>query len=57
MTVKELQERYVTIPWLEYINKILSVPNIEITADEVVDVGVPKYIYDLEILLHQTGKR
>ncbi|KAF2888363.1 hypothetical protein ILUMI_17810, partial [Ignelater luminosus] len=57
MTIKELQERYTTIPWLEYINNILSVPNLEVTADEVVDVGVPKYIYDLEILLAQTEKR
>ncbi|XP_045472319.1 neprilysin-2-like isoform X1 [Harmonia axyridis] len=56
MTVEELQRRFQSIPWLEYINTLLA-PDTVITKDEVVVVSVPSYITDLEKILAITPKR
>ncbi|XP_026684876.1 neprilysin-2-like [Diaphorina citri] len=56
MKITELQERYPSIPWTEYINTILS-PNAQLKYDETIIVSEPKYIYDLEKLLSTTPKR
>lgn len=57
MTVDELQRKYPSIPWVEYINTLLDIPDIKIGVDERVIVSVPKYIGDLETLLSNTPKR
>ncbi|XP_018009275.1 neprilysin-2-like [Hyalella azteca] len=56
MTVAELQDRVPSIPWLTYINNLLS-PFITITEHEEVIVIVPTYMEDLEKLLLETPKR
>lgn len=56
MTVKTLQEKYPSIPWLTYINTLLA-PHVIIGEDEMAIVNVPKYISDLEELLGKTPKR
>ncbi|KAF2887463.1 hypothetical protein ILUMI_18710 [Ignelater luminosus] len=57
MTVEELQQKYPSIPWIEYINTILDLPDIKAGNEEVVIVSVPKYISQLESLLSLTPKR
>ncbi|XP_008483468.2 neprilysin-2-like [Diaphorina citri] len=56
MKISELQERYPSIPWTEYINTILS-PNAQLKDDETIIVTEPEYIHDLEKLLSTTPKR
>ena len=57
MTVTELQEKFPSINWVEYLNNIFAIPNIKITENDMVDVGMPKYVTDLEALLKKTPKR
>lgn len=57
MTVEELQETYPFIPWLEYLNNVLDIPDIEINEDEVVNVAEPKYLNELSSLLRKTPKK
>ncbi|XP_018009279.1 neprilysin-2 isoform X2 [Hyalella azteca] len=56
MTVAELQGRVPNIPWLSYINTILS-PFTTVTEREEVIVNVPSYIENLGKLLLRTDKR
>lgn len=56
MTIRQLQKKYPTIPWLEYINTILF-PNAVVNEDEIVIVYAPAYISKLETLLEKTPKR
>ncbi|XP_058793347.1 neprilysin-2-like isoform X3 [Phymastichus coffea] len=56
MSVRELQQKFTTIPWMEYFNTILT-PSATVTEDEMVIINVPSYITDLERLLEQTPKR
>ncbi|OWR48508.1 zinc metalloprotease [Danaus plexippus plexippus] len=56
MTIAELQQKFPRIPWLAYINRLLS-PHVQVGLDEVTIVNVPKYITDLEDLLEKTPKR
>lgn len=56
MTVRELQAKFPSIPWREYISKILPA-KISIDEDEPVIVEVPSYITSLEKILEQTPKR
>ncbi|XP_060518791.1 neprilysin-2 isoform X1 [Cylas formicarius] len=56
MTVAELQNKYPSIPWIEYINTLLA-PDTEVGNDEIVVVSVPKYISDFEALISRTPKR
>ncbi|XP_054271423.1 neprilysin-2 isoform X2 [Macrosteles quadrilineatus] len=55
-TIPELQERYPSIPWVEYISTILP-KSVPLMPDEVVILDEPKYIEDLEALLSNTPKR
>ncbi|KAL1449213.1 hypothetical protein WDU94_000430 [Cyamophila willieti] len=56
MKLYELQEKFPSIPWSEYINTILS-PNAKLNQDETIIVAVPSYIHSLEKLLSTTPKR
>ncbi|XP_048488609.1 neprilysin-2 isoform X1 [Plutella xylostella] len=56
MTIAELQRKFPSIPWLEYINQLLA-PHLTVGLDEVAIVNVPQYITDLEKLLRTTPKR
>ncbi|KRT83251.1 Peptidase [Oryctes borbonicus] len=56
MTIKELQDTYSSIPWLRYINELLS-PYATVTEDEVVVVNSPKYLENVEKLIAVTDKR
>ncbi|XP_012252045.2 neprilysin-2 isoform X2 [Athalia rosae] len=55
-TVRELNERYPSVNWKDYINHLLP-PTVQVDEDEVVIVNVPKYISDLEDLIKVTPKR
>ncbi|XP_072930429.1 neprilysin-2 [Epargyreus clarus] len=56
MTISELQQKFPRIPWLLYINRLLS-PHVKVDVDEIAIVNVPQYIKDLEDLLEKTPKR
>lgn len=56
MTIAELQQKFPKIPWLEYINRLLT-PHWKVDLNEIAIVSVPKYISDLEVLLETTPKR
>ncbi|KAK9888869.1 hypothetical protein WA026_001089 [Henosepilachna vigintioctopunctata] len=56
MTIEELQRRYQTVPWIEYMNTLLA-PDTKVSMDEIVVVSVPSYLSDLEKLLESTPKR
>lgn len=56
MTVKELNKKYPSISWKEYLNQNLP-SNIKIDENEFVTVLTPKYIENLEKLINKTPKR
>lgn len=56
MTIKELSAKFTTIPWLQYINELLS-PHVTVTEDEVVNVNSLKYLKAFEELMLTTDKR
>lgn len=56
MTIREMQEQFPSIPWVEYINTLLA-PDMTIDENEVVIVSVPNYIKDFEVLISKTPKR
>ena len=56
MTIKQLSENYLSIPWKEYINTIIK-PAAEIDMNEKVIVQVPSFFTQFEILMAQTPKR
>jgi membrane metallo-endopeptidase-like protein 1 len=56
MTIDELQRKFPSIPWAEYMNTLLA-PDTQINHDEVVVVSVPKYLTDFEALISRTPKR
>ncbi|KAG0730217.1 Neprilysin-2 [Chionoecetes opilio] len=56
MTIGELQKLVPEIPWLEYINRIIS-PFFIVKTDEAVIVNVPEYVKNLGKLLTRTPKR
>lgn len=55
MSVADLQKKFPSIPWQEYINNMLISQTIE--QDDVIIVNNPKYFSDLEKLLDNTPKR
>lgn len=55
-TVREVQEKYPYIPWVEYINALLPT-GLDINEDEVIIVSVPQFFENLGKLLEQTPKR
>lgn len=56
MTIREMQQEFPSIPWVEYINTLLA-PDMSIDEDEVVIVSVPSYIRKFEALISKTPKR
>ncbi|KAK9869804.1 hypothetical protein WA026_003536 [Henosepilachna vigintioctopunctata] len=56
MTIRELQVRFPSIPWLQYINTKLE-PFVTLTYDDVVIVTLPQYIERMEKLISVTPKR
>ena len=56
MTVADLSRVYPSIPWLEYMNKILA-PFVHVDEREVVNVKEPKFVTELERLLAVTPRR
>ncbi|KAF2903630.1 hypothetical protein ILUMI_02562 [Ignelater luminosus] len=57
MKVEDLFTAYPFIPWVEYINNILIIPNITITTDEGILVGVLDFLPKIEKVLSNTPKR
>ena len=56
MTVGDLATKWPSIPWLDYINRLLS-PYHKIDGSEPVIVDVPSYITEFEKLIAATPKR
>lgn len=56
MTVGELQQKFPSIPWAEYINTLLA-PNAVVEEGELIIVNVPKFLSDFETLIKNTPKR
>lgn len=56
MTIKEVQERYSYIKWVDYINALLP-DGLKIDEKEVIVVSVPSFFKALGPLLEQTPKR
>ncbi|KAF5287393.1 hypothetical protein FQA39_LY15931 [Lamprigera yunnana] len=57
MTVSQLQQKYPTIYWLEFINNLLVLPESQLTSNSIVSVHSPKYIAAIGDILRQTSKR
>ncbi|XP_027847629.2 neprilysin-2-like [Aphis gossypii] len=55
MKISDLQQKFPSIPWQEYMNKMLN--PLTIQQDEIIIVTSPKYLSDLETLLSNTPKR
>ncbi|CAL8147661.1 unnamed protein product [Orchesella dallaii] len=56
MTIKELQEKWKSIPWLEYINRLLP-EAVKVDENEIVIVTVPEYLNKFEKLIQETDAR
>lgn len=56
MTIRELQDKYPQMNWLEYMNTLLA-PDNHIDEDEIVIVNVPSYISEFMTLIEKTPKR
>ena len=56
MTVSEMELKFPSIPWREYLTTLLP-KEIELKPDEVIIVAVPSFITKLEAILQQTPKR
>ena len=56
MVLREVQQKYPYVPWVEYINALLP-KGLVIDENEVIIVSVPKYFEELGPLLEQTPKR
>ena len=56
LTVEDLQKKYPSIPWLEYLNTLLP-EKVKVRNDEVVIVRVPLYLEKFEKLISTTDKR
>lgn len=57
MTIRELQEKYPSIKWLEFVNNVLAFTDRGMTINDSVVISVPQYISELEKLLQKTSKR
>lgn len=55
MKIADLQYKFPSIPWQEYLNKLLN--PLAIRQDDIIIVNSPKYLSDLEALLSNTPKR
>ncbi|CAG0895469.1 unnamed protein product [Darwinula stevensoni] len=56
MTIGELEKKWPSIPWLEYVNEMLT-PFHHVTVEEPVIIDVPEYIKKLAGALQVTPKR
>ena len=56
MTIKDLANKYPSIPWKEYLNTLLAGVT-EIDENEIVNVVKPNFIAGLEKLLKTTSSR
>ncbi|CAG9827195.1 unnamed protein product [Diabrotica balteata] len=56
MTIEQLQEKFRSIPWVEYINNLLA-PDTTVESGEIVVVNVPSYLKAFETLVSKTSKR
>ena len=56
MSITEIQRKFPSIPWLEYINAILA-PTNKIDESERMIINTPSYLTQLERLLSTTPKR
>lgn len=54
--MKEVQQKYPYIQWVEYVNALLPQP-LSVDEDEVIAVRAPSYFENLEQLLQETTKR
>ncbi|XP_063696900.1 neprilysin-2 isoform X1 [Culicoides brevitarsis] len=57
MTLKEVQEKYNYVDWVQYINVLLEAIDIKVDDTEVIIVSVPSFFEGLGKLLKQTPKR
>lgn len=55
-TIGELQKKYKSIPWKDYINKLLP-SNVRVDDDELVIVNVPSFLDSFEKLMANTSKK
>jgi len=55
MNIADLQQKFPSIPWQEYMNKLLN--PLTIQQDDIIIVQSPKYLSNLETLLSNTPKR
>ncbi|XP_057331036.1 neprilysin-2-like [Microplitis mediator] len=56
MSITELEKKYPSIPWLEYINKLLK-PSAIVDKNETVIVSAPYFMSEFEKLINTTSKR
>jgi len=57
MKIKDLHTLAPMVPWLEYINNILTTDLVQVDEDERVIVDEPGYLKNLTVLLQKTEKR
>ncbi|KAF2879707.1 hypothetical protein ILUMI_26457 [Ignelater luminosus] len=57
MTVEEMQQKFPSIPWQEFLENVAYDPTLQVLPSTVVMVSVPDYLTKLEKLLQQTSKR
>ncbi|XP_065355214.1 neprilysin-2 isoform X2 [Calliphora vicina] len=55
-TIKQLQEAYPYVQWLDYINALLP-EGLKVDENEMINLSVPSFFEDLEKLLKRTDKR
>lgn len=55
MSIADLQKKFPSIPWQEYLNKLLN--PLTIRHDDIIIVNSLKYLSDLEAILSNTPKR
>lgn len=55
MKIADLQQKFPSVPWQEYINTLLD--PLSIGQDDTIIVESPEYLSGLEILLSNTPKR
>lgn len=56
MTIQELQQKFPSIPWREYLANMLT-DQIPLLENERIIVDVPSYVSSLEQILAHTPKR
>lgn len=56
MTIKEVQEKYPYLPWLEYINAMLP-ESVQVDETERINVDVPSFFEKLGDVINGASKR